>query len=217
MEDKTEKHKKKHNPNHHGMKCFFDFSWHVALVFALRSMLIHFFPHPIPDTKINTSETSCAGSHENSLIKFRQKLTPNFSWWIVFFDPHRVKKQIKSPWHGGPTWKTSKIQNWNHHGTEGFFDFSWNSSLAIPTQWWRVVFRPPGHFVKILASGRKGKNDTDGPLWTPPPPPGTRVKHPSGDFVWEWSQFSEPLQNSPPSFHKWNSETQYHKWYWGGI
>ena len=113
--------KKTHNPNHHVTKCFFDFSWHVALVFALRSMLIFFFPHPIPDTKINTSETSCAGSHENSLIKFRQKLMPNFRWWIVFFDPHRVKKQIKSPWHGGPTWKTSKIQNWNHHGTERFF------------------------------------------------------------------------------------------------
>ena len=165
MEDKTEKHKKQHNTNHHGMKCFFDFSWHVALVFALRSMLILFFHHPIPDTNINTSETSCAGSHENSLTKNRQKKTQNVRWWIVFLIHTEWQKQIKSPWHGGPTWK---IQKPNHHGTEGFFDFSWHSALVITTQWWGVLFCPPGHAVKILASGRKGKNDAERALWTPP-------------------------------------------------
>ena len=58
--------------------------------------------------------------------------------------------KLKSPWHGEFFSLQLTLGACNHHPKV------------------RVAFRPPGHAVKILTSGRQGKKDAQRALWTPP-------------------------------------------------
>ena len=128
----------------------------------------------------------------------KHKNDAKFQLVNCFFDPRPMQAQIESPWRGGLNHaKMTETQNITPESQRHarLFRLQLTSCACNPHPMAEGFVSPPGHVVKIIASGSKGKKDTDVGFWTPPS--GTGLKPMNGGFVWKWGHFSGPAPKQP--------------------